>query len=860
MTAALAGLLMTTGLVIAAPASVAVGPPTAPTVFPADGATVAAAAPTVTATYSAPYRSNVAASLSVLDTSTGTAMPCTDALRQVSGDEQLRCPLALLHAGDSYTATATAIDRATGQPQTTTWSFTTDLPAVTDETPTSASAATSPHISYDQALDASSTVELFAESASGQAPRTAVDGTPAVTGHDASFTPSATMTDGEYALVVHAVGDGDVASYTDSVDEFFVGTPPSALATAPTITSVVTGGTSSPFAGNLTVTGTAPSDVQISLQIYDPTHPSGSEVGSLRVPTCSTSTCPWSKSISTAARVAGSTDALRAFSTTGSVASTPDHLFALVQTSPAKVTSIDVPDVTSANVDAVPVTVMLPAGVVGARIALVSAPAEGPSQAGPALDVASVDGQVSTVLNLSGLEDGQLSIFASSIDSFGNTSADISATSTKEAVSLALIRFDSSDTEVAAQPFLDVNFNEGIRSDSTLTMTRADGKPVTGDVIFGGDSITFDALGTSTHLVSSSTVTLTLHADANTCPANETTACDDQFSRTWTATVDTTPPPAPVHVRCSPGVVDPSTGLLTVTGESTPGDRVFVGAGPAKGGNEVARTIGPLGPSNGGGLTSWSTTLNLHGEPVDNYQVFATDFDPAGNTGPNSRQLYCGLGAPDTLTLTGLPKSGVVPALGKVVIGGRLTSAGSSPAPLAGRIVKIREFRRPHFDPGIDYPAAKTVRTDSSGNWHATVRLFDSEYLQAWFPGNATYVPVSSWSGPPAQTVIRLPLSVSRPVAGSSSGHATPLVISGHERTRLAGGWAVFNDPVAVLLTRAGHRRTIRAHARSRVGNWSLRLPVPRGRWTLTVTAAPKPGKHSGDAAPRHVRLKFRRT
>jgi hypothetical protein len=224
-----------------------------------------------------------------------------------------------------------------------------------------------------------------------------------------------------------------------------------------------------------------------------------------------------------------------------------------------------------------------------------------------------------------------------------------------------------------------------------------------------------------------------------------------------------------------------------------------------------------------------------------------------------SHRLYCGLGARARLALTGLPKSHIIPALKKFVVRGRLTSAGPSPVPLGGRTVQIRQLQGPHFDKGVDYPSTKTVRTDSSGNWHATVRMFDSEYLQAWFPGGSTYVPVSSWTGPRVRTTVRLPLSVRHPVAGSTSGHATPLLISGHERARLAGGWAFYNEPVSVLLTRADDRRTIRGHTRSHDGKWSLRLPVPRGHWTLTVTTAPKPGKHANDFAPHHIRLKFRR-
>jgi large repetitive protein len=857
-TAVMAGVLMSAGLAVAAPASVDAAAPAAPSLFPADGATVTATTPTVTATYPAPYRSDGSASLSVLDTSTGTPMPCTDALRQVSGDEKLRCPLSPLHAGDSYTATATAIDRTTGQSQTTTWSFTADLPSATDETPPTTSAASSPHISYDRPLDASSTVELFGES--GQV-RTAVSGSGSVTGHDATFTPTATMADGEYALVVHAASDGDAASYTDSVDEFFVGTPPTAPGKAPTITSVITGSSSAPqmIPGFVTLSGTGRSGATLFVQLYSPTSPTTSEVLTIIVPSCATPMCTWNRTVGTNKAVAAaSTHAIRVFSATGSVSSTPDYLYQPIVTTPPSVTNVDVPDVTSANVSAVPVTVTLPSGDVGARVGFRTVTGPGTSQNGPTLDVAAAAGQVTTVVDLSALGDGQLVVSASPFDSYGNLGSSVSAVSTKEAISLAPSRYNFSDTQVAAQPFLEVDFNEEIRSDSTLAITKADGEPVTGDVALGNDSVRFDAIGTSTKLASGSTVTVTLHAYASTCPADQTTTCDDQFSRTWTETVDTTPPPAPVNVRCSPGVVDPTSGLLTVTGESTSGDRLIVGAGPAKGGDEVARNTEPLGQSNGG-LTSWSITLNLRGGPVDNYQVFAFDIDPAGNQSPSSHRLYCGLGTPTRLTLTGLPKSHIVPVLKKVVIRGRLTSAGPSPVPLGGRTVQIRQFRTPHFDAGVDYPPTKTVRTDSSGNWHATVRLLDSEYLQAWFPGDSTHVPVSSWTGRRVRTTVRLPLSVRKPAAGSTSGHATPLVISGHERARLAGGWALFDEPVSVLLTRAGHRRAIRAHTRPHDGNWSLRLPVRRGHWTLTVTAAPKPGKHANDFAARQIRVKFRR-
>jgi hypothetical protein len=862
MTVTMAGFLMTTGLAIAAPTFVSAGAPAAPTVFPADGATITAATPTVTATFPAPYRTDGSASLSVLDATSGTAMTCADVLRQVSGDEQLRCPLALLHDGDSYTATATAVDSATGQSQTMTWSFTADLPAVTAETTSPAPASTAPQISYDKPLDPSSTVELFGESETG---RTIVDGTPTVAGHDATFTPAAPVTDGEYALVVHAVADGDTASYTDSVDEFFVGTPPTALGVAPTLTSVVTGTTSSedpPLRpGFVALSGTGPSGAELSVQLYSPTSPpsrSTSQVFAIGVPSCPTSTCTWNRVAPAQTIAAAPTHAIRVFSTTGSVASTPDFLFQPNATGPAPATSVDLPPVTSANVHAVPVTVTLPVADVGAHLVVQGITDPSTRQSVPPFDLASVGGQINTTVDVSALEDGRISVFATPFDSYGNLGkTSVSAQSTKEAISLVPTGYTPSDTEVAAQPVVTVNFNETLQSDSTLTITTAAGKTVDGVSGPSGDSLTFSAINTPTQLANGSTVTLALHADASTCANNSTTPCDDQFSRTWTETVDTTPPPTPVKVSCSPGVVDPSSGLLTVAGESTSGDAVFVAAVGVKTHTQISRTIAP--PPSTGRLTSWSTTLNLRAHAVGNYLVVAVDIDPAGNLGRESPVVYCGLGAPAALTLVGLPKSHIVPAVEKFAISGRLTSAGPSPKPLAGQIVKIRAFKGPHFDPGTDYVPLQTVRTDAAGVWHATVRLFHSEYLQAWFPGDTTFVPVSSWNGAPSRTTIRLPLSVDRPIARSISGHATPLLISGHERIRFDHGWASFNQPVSVVLRRAGDHRTIRAATRSSDGDWSLRLPVPRGHWTLTVTTAPKPDGHAPDFAPHQIRLKFRR-
>jgi hypothetical protein len=58
-----------------------------------------------------------------------------------------------------------------------------------------------------------------------------------------------------------------------------------------------------------------------------------------------------------------------------------------------------------------------------------------------------------------------------------------------------------------------------------------------------------------------------------------------------------------------------------------------------------------------------------------------------------SHRLYCGLGARARLTLTGLPKSHIIPALKKFVVRGRLTSAGPSPVPLGGRNLVLATVR-----------------------------------------------------------------------------------------------------------------------------------------------------------------------
>lgn len=451
------------------------------------------------------------------------------------------------------------------------------------------------------------------------------------------------------------------------------------------------------------------------------------------MPSCPTSTCTWNRVAGTQNPIAAApTPAIRVFSTAGSVASTPDLLFQPIVTRPAPVTSIELSDVTSANVHAVPVSLTLPAGDVGAHLAFHGVTGFGRSQSGPAFDVAAVNGQISTTVDASALEDGHLVVFAVPFDRYGNLgTTSENAEATKEAISLTPTGYDPSDTEVRAQPLVTVDFNEGLQSDSALSMTTADGKPVAGDSLTSGDTVDLDTLNTPTKLPSGSTVTLTVHAYASTCAAGQTSTCDDQFSRTWTATVDTTPPLAPVNVRCSPGVVDPSSGLLTVAGESAAGDGVMVTAIGMKTDTQISRTIGASQPGKSRGLTHWSTTLDLRHHAVGNYRVVADDIDPAGNEGSSSAAVYCGLGTPAAVSLAGLPKNHIVRAGKTFTVSGRLTSAGPAPTPLAGRIIRIRQFRHPRFDPGRKYTPLRTVRTDADGVWHGTVRLVHSGYLQA---------------------------------------------------------------------------------------------------------------------------------
>jgi hypothetical protein len=837
------------GLIVAAPQpagamSLSAATLPAPVVFPADGATLTDATPTVTATYDAPYATDGTATLSVTDTTTGTSLTCTDVLRQVSGDEELRCPLPPLTNGDTYTATAHEVDVATGDQQTTTWSFAASVPTVTSQTPTDYVSG-APFATFDRALGASTTVELFAESGTA---RTRVPGTPSVATDTATFTPTDPLADGEYALVIHAIAADDATSFSDMTDEFFVGTPPASPAQAPVVTAAVTGSLSQ-VPGTFTVRGTAAPGAQVQVQVYDPADPTGPQhfqAATVDVPACSTSTCAWRVQILIRdLAVIDTPYSWRVFNDVGSVASSPDRLVTPIDVVPAAPTQVSAPSlVNAANVTNVPISVTLPAGDVGAFLDI-SAPFS------PDLleNVAAVDGEVNLTVNISDFEDGELDIYVLAYDGFGNVSTDLLVSSTLNAVLLSPTWFPS-DTEVSAQPDFEVTFNEPISTLSTLSITTAGGRVVPGRFSvapFGGNTMYFNGFGSSSHLKNGATVRLSIHVYAWTCQSSNLPTCNDQYTRTWTEVVDTVPPAAPTAVTCSPAVISPSSGIATVTGLSTPGDRVYVTALPIKGGEEIQKLIGPLGPADVGSKTSWSTTLDLSGGPNEMYQFVGDDLDPAGNLGPEAPRVECGKGSAAVLTLASSPAD---VSLGQTVtVHGRLTSAADG-TPLAGRVVHVKLY----LDRAKDswFPQGTTT-TDSDGRWSKTVTPQQGGYFNAATAGGGTYLPSSSWaSGLPPRTVVRTPLHITSPQPDSSSNAATEL------RVRGTTGSYFEEEIVHLTLTSSSGTRVL--HAKATIGSsgrWSVAVAVPRGRWTLKAAVA---GTANGGFPGNSVTEQIRRT
>ena len=806
------------GLALAQPSIARADGPVAPVTFPRDGAKVFNTTPTVTATYLSPYVTGKA-HLTVRDSTTGAGVPCASPINLVSGDEELRCQLPPLTGGDVYTAYAHEVDLATGDPQTTTWTFTASTPVLTHDTPVDYTSG-SPSATYDRVLDSSTTVELFAES--GQT-RTIVPGTPSVSGKTATYAPESALADGEYALVVHAEATGDPASFTDTTDEFFAGSVPTNLDNVPDVTRAITGSVGG-VPGMLTVTGTGPSGATLDLQLYDPTNPVLANTVAVTVPSCSSAKCPWTQSVPSKTLTGATTFAWRVFSDNTSVASTPDRLIQPKMTSPAAPTQVDVPDlVNAANVSAVPISVTVPAGDVGVAIKTSTSSPVGPADPGPTVLLAAVAGQVTTTVDLSRLYDGTLSVRALAFDSYGDISKGTLVQTTQEAVALAPTKYYPSDTEVRAQPYVQLTFDEPIGANSTLTLTTKGGVPVDGQDNLGLETLNFDSIDTPTDLPNGTVVTATLHAYAATCPSGPTPPCSDTFSRTWTERVDTVPPAPPKQLSCSPAAIPPSKPIATIKGVSAVGDSVLIVALPVLGGQQIKATVTPHGHSDGHGHVHWSTTMNLGHGPNGLYQFTAMDRDAAANFSAESAAVECGKGHSGHLTLEPRLRSAVVGE--RVLLHGRFTSETSG-SPLAGRRVHLELLASKTEPNGTPLGSATT---DSKGRWHHRVTVTSSGYIRASVAGTSTLLPSTSWTtAKPVKTVVRVPLHVTSPVHGSSSSASTPLVVQGTTSAYFKGA------TVQVVVTRSSHHITqvVKCHS---AGQWSASLAVPAGHWVVTV-------------------------
>lgn len=480
-------------------------------------------------------------------------------------------------------------------------------------------------------------------------------------------------------------------------------------------------------------------------------------------------------------------------------------------------------------------------------------------------------------IDVTGLDDGTLSIIVQAQDNAGNLS---DAQSSPFKVKKDQGVFPNLNTSTLSTPAGDTTFLEAeghavqppskvtLRFTQPIKASRTVGFPQqtekssmyistpNGNLAVGGTvKFTDDGRGMTLDVPKDKLVdghTYGIHAVAlskNNCPNGSTSdpnpPCDKfqgvvkdlATGHNFTFTIDNTPPTVAV-TKISPDPIGPDdVGSVSVSGTVSPDARTVqlaITSSGGKGTRVASATVTP--PSSAGSPATWSADgLDLSAIPDGHLTVLAKATDEVGLVGRAKGKATL---AAHVSTLTARVDDHRVKYRKAVTVSGRLTDEHGDP--IADATISVE----PKFDNGRR-GAAQNALTDDHGRWSLVETPKQNSKFIATYAGSTTS-PIHDAAKDGARTYVHAFLKFTKPGKGDSVGHNVR--VKGKVKPNKK------HEKVRIYLKTGHGKKLLGTDRLNKHSRWSLKVHLPAGKDRLIA----KIGKTEGNLGGRSATLTLR--